>query len=84
MKEGDSMIKRPYLTSCLLLVGLLLGTAQKEEIERDMAYGRSVGVRGTPHYFIGRIEGDKLVDVKRVSGAQSFQAFADLIDPLLQ
>jgi protein-disulfide isomerase len=58
--------------------------AQKEEVERDMAYGRSVGVRGTPHYFIGRVEGGKLVDVKRVSGAQSLKAFADVIDSLLK
>jgi protein-disulfide isomerase len=58
--------------------------AQKEEIEKDLVYGQSVGVRGTPHYFIGRIEGDALVDVKRVSGAQPFQAFATIIDSLLQ
>jgi protein-disulfide isomerase len=58
--------------------------AQKEEVQKDLAYGQSVGVRGTPHYFIGRIEGDTLVDVKRVSGAQPFQAFATVIDSLLQ
>ena len=58
--------------------------AQKEEVEKDLAYGKSLGVRGTPHYFIGRIEGDKLVDVKRVSGAQSYQAFANVIDSLLK
>jgi protein-disulfide isomerase len=58
--------------------------AQREEIEKDLVYGQSVGVRGTPHYFIGRIEGDTLVDVKRVSGAQPFQAFASIIDSLLQ
>jgi protein-disulfide isomerase len=58
--------------------------AQKEEVEKDLAYGQSVGVRGTPHYFIGRIEGDELVEVKRVSGAQSYQAFANVIDSLLR
>jgi protein-disulfide isomerase len=57
---------------------------QKTEIEKDMDDGRSVGVRGTPHYFIGHIEGDKMVDVKQVSGAQSFQAFANFIDSLLK
>jgi protein-disulfide isomerase len=57
---------------------------QVTEVEKDLAYGQSVGIRGTPHYFVGRIEGDQIVDVKPLSGAQAYQAFANIIDPLLQ
>jgi protein-disulfide isomerase len=57
---------------------------QVKEVEKDLAYGQSVGIRGTPHYFVGRIEGDQVVDVKPLSGAQPYQAFANIIDPLLQ
>lgn len=57
---------------------------QVEEVDKDLAYGQSVGIRGTPHYFVGRIEGDQVVDVKPLSGAQPYQAFANIIDPLIQ
>jgi protein-disulfide isomerase len=58
--------------------------AQKKEVGDDLVYGQSVGVRGTPHFFVGRVEGGKLVDVKVLSGAQPFPAFQNLIDSFLQ
>lgn len=57
---------------------------QNQEVNNDLAYGQSVGVRGTPHYFVGRVEGDQIVDVKRLNGAQPFQSFAKIIDTMLQ
>ena len=58
--------------------------AQKQEVSEDLAYGQSVGVRGTPHFFVGRVDGSKLVEVKALSGAQPFPSFQSLIDSLLQ
>ncbi len=58
--------------------------AQKQEVSKDLTYGQSVGVRGTPHFFVGRVDGGKLVDVKALSGAQPFPSFQSLIDALLQ
>jgi protein-disulfide isomerase len=75
---GELALDLPAFQSCLE------DPEQLKEVASDQAYGQSIGVRGTPHYFIGRIEGNQLVDVKQVSGAQPFQNFQRIIDPLLQ
>ncbi|PYQ49551.1 MAG: thioredoxin [Acidobacteria bacterium] len=56
----------------------------EKKIEDDMAYGQSVGVQGTPHFFIGRLKGGQVVDLQRVSGAQPLPAFTQVIDSLLK
>lgn len=56
---------------------------QVRQVENDVNYGTSVGVSGTPHFFIGRLEGDVIVDVKTITGAQPFSVFAQAIDSLL-
>lgn len=53
-------------------------------VDVDQAYGQSIGVTGTPSFFIGRMENGILVDIKRVAGAQPFAQFSRIIDPLLQ
>ena len=58
--------------------------AEEQEVDKDLAYGQSIGVRGTPHFFLGRIEGGELIDVRRVNGAQAFPAFANILDELLK
>ncbi|MGH8566427.1 MAG: DsbA family protein [Gammaproteobacteria bacterium] len=57
---------------------------QGREVSGDSAYAQSLGVSGTPTFFVGRLEGGRLVQAKRITGAQSFQAFAQVIDSLLQ
>lgn len=54
------------------------------EIDGDLAYGQSVGVRGTPTFFIGRVEQNKLVNTKRLVGARPLQSFSSVIDSLLE
>jgi protein-disulfide isomerase len=54
------------------------------EVDRDLAYGQSVGIRGTPSFFVGRIEKGQVVDAKAISGAKPFTVFAQAIDPLLR
>ncbi len=62
----------------------LADPAQVEKVNNDMVYGQSLGIRGTPHFLVGRVEGDRIVDVTRVNGARPFQAFATAIDSLLK
>jgi protein-disulfide isomerase len=53
-----------------------------EAVRADSAYAASLGITGTPSFFIGRIEGDKLIEVQSLIGAQPFESFAAIIDGL--
>jgi len=57
---------------------------QAEEVDNDLAYGQSIGVRGTPSFFVGRVQGGQLVNARRITGAQPFPVFAQAIDSLLK
>ncbi len=57
---------------------------QMDEVMRDTRYGASLGIRGTPAFFIGRIEGEKIVGATPVIGAQPFSAFARVIETTIQ
>jgi len=57
--------------------------AQLKAVDTDQQYGQRIGVRGTPNFFIGRIQDGKLVHATRLSGAQPFSIFARNLDPLL-
>ncbi len=56
---------------------------QAQKIEKDLSYGQSLGIDGTPSFFIGRIEGKKLVDVKQIIGAQPPAVFSQAIEAAL-
>lgn len=58
--------------------------AQAQAIEADVADGKTVGVRGTPNFFVGRIEDGKMVKAKHISGAQPFASFQQALESLLQ
>ncbi|WP_444919043.1 DsbA family protein [Microbulbifer sp. JMSA003] len=53
-------------------------------VEDDFAYGQRIGVNGTPRFFIGRINDDKLVDIVPLSGAQPLSAFERVINKFLK
>ena len=53
-------------------------------VEANFEYGQSVGVRGTPNFFIGRIQNGTLVKARRISGAQSVSSFSRTLDALLR
>jgi protein-disulfide isomerase len=55
-----------------------------KDVEADVAYGTSVGVTGTPTFFIGRLKDNRLVSPQRISGAQPLAAFASAVDALLK
>ncbi|OGI12695.1 hypothetical protein A3K64_03935 [Candidatus Micrarchaeota archaeon RBG_16_36_9] len=48
----------------------------ESEIENDLADGRSLGVSGTPTFFIG----NDAVGYEKIVGAQSFSVFKQIID----
>lgn len=52
-------------------------------IEQSLREAAAFGVDGTPTFFIGRVEGDRLVDAHVVVGAQPYPALAQVIDSLL-
>lgn len=57
--------------------------AQAKEIEDDLAYGASVGVSGTPAFFIGKLKDGHIIDATFISGAQSYDRFSRVIDSIL-
>jgi protein-disulfide isomerase len=57
---------------------------QKVAITRDLKYAQSLGVQGTPTFFIGRLEGDRLVDAVRVVGAQPARVFTRVLDSFIK
>jgi protein-disulfide isomerase len=61
-------------------------TAPESEkaVDEDQRYGQSLGVQGTPHFFLGRVKGGQLVDVRRINGAQPAAAFTQVLDELLK
>jgi protein-disulfide isomerase len=58
-----------------------LPTAQR--VDADARYASTVGVSGTPKFYIGRIHGNKIVDAVEFSGARSFEVFKAAIDSRL-
>lgn len=62
----------------------LNGLPSSQQIEADIQYATSVGVSGTPKFFVGRIEGNKIVDAVELSGARSFETFSAAIDSRLE
>ncbi|MDQ2695335.1 MAG: DsbA family protein [Pseudomonadota bacterium] len=55
---------------------------RRQAVQADLAYGEQVGVTGTPSFFVGRIENNRLVDARRITGAQPLAAFERAIDAL--
>ena len=62
----------------------LTDPARAQSVDADLAYGKTVGVRGTPHFFIGRIADGTLIGARRLSGAQPFETFSRALTPLLE
>lgn len=73
-------------------IGLKAGTfvkcindpKQGEAVDQDLAYGNSLGVTGTPKFFVGKIQGETITNVVTISGAQSYGAFSGALLRLQQ
>lgn len=73
---GELGLDSAAFASCL--VDPSVGAA----VDADLAYGRGIGVTGTPKFFVGRLEGQTLVDVVLIPGAMPYAAFADAVSQL--
>lgn len=54
--------------------------AARAAVQADVALGKRLGVTGTPRFYLGRVEGKMLTDVRILSGIQRFET----LDRLLQ
>ncbi|MFV1997389.1 MAG: DsbA family protein [Acidiferrobacterales bacterium] len=57
---------------------------QPGKIESDYVYGRSLGIRGTPTFYIGRVTGNKITAATTIVGAQPYQKFSESMDRFLR
>jgi protein-disulfide isomerase len=62
----------------------LTDPARTETLNREMEAATKLGVRGSPAFFIGRLDGDRIVDAVAISGARSYSVFAKEVDLLLR
>lgn len=56
----------------------------KAEIHGDQSYAQVYGVEATPSFFVGRIEGNQIVDAIPLAGAVPFPYFVGAIESLLR
>jgi protein-disulfide isomerase len=61
----------------------MAGDAEQKRIAAELHDADALGVDGTPTFFIGRIEGEHLIDAVRLVGAQPYSQFVKAIDALL-
>ena len=61
----------------------MAGDAEQKRIAAELRDANALGVDGTPTFFIGRIEGGRLIDATRLVGAQPYPQFVKVIDALL-
>lgn len=52
------------------------------KVERDLTLGRSLGIRGTPSFLIGRVENGQLLEPQIVVGAQRYVVFESIFEQL--
>ena len=53
---------------------------QKKSVENDLNYATTLGVTGTPTFFIGSMKGDRLVNAVRIEGVQPYEVFSKVLD----
>lgn len=61
----------------------LQDAAVAKGVDQDMIAGSRYGVQGTPAFFLGRVKNGQLTDVVPMRGAQSYEAFARVLNTLL-
>ncbi|MDH5574694.1 MAG: DsbA family protein [Nitrospirota bacterium] len=59
-------------------------STRQNAVEADLAYGKTIGVRGTPNFYVGHIQNGQIMKSERISGAQPFKKFSQIIDALLE
>jgi len=62
----------------------LINDNQVEKIRQDMNDAAALGIRGTPTFYIGKVEGNKIVDARQIVGALPYSYFKQALDKALQ
>lgn len=62
----------------------MMDSNQLQRVEQDLADGRALNVRGTPTFFIGALEGGKVMSATRVVGALPYNLFRQALDKALE
>lgn len=57
--------------------------AMLTQVDADLAYGKQVGTRGTPNFYIGKIEGNSITNVVHISGSRSIEVFDRAIQQVI-
>jgi protein-disulfide isomerase len=55
----------------------------KSRVRQDVAAAQTLGMSGTPAFFIGREVGNGMMEGQLLSGAQSLDAFVELVEDAL-
>ena len=70
-------IKQSKFESCLN------DSTVSQQVDSDMQQGESVGVSGTPAFYIGKIVNGEVVNGQLITGARPFSSFSSVINRLL-
>jgi protein-disulfide isomerase len=61
----------------------LADPAQDKALGEALGAAEALGVRGTPHFFMGQVKDGQIVSLRALSGAQPFEAFQAALEALL-
>ena len=64
-------------------IACLKKPAHRAEIKGDLSYAQTLGITGTPSFFVGKLRNGHLVDAIKITGAQPVTVFERAIDKLL-
>jgi protein-disulfide isomerase len=64
-------------------LGECVARGMPDSVSRDITDAAELSVSGTPSFFIGRLQNDRLMVRARISGAQSMDAFVTTIEAVL-
>jgi len=62
----------------------LIDNNQREKIRQDMVDAQNLGIRGTPTFYIGTIQGNKIVDAQQIVGALPYNYFRNALEKALK
>ncbi len=55
--------------------GCLESGRHGDAIQQDQAIGKSLGIKGTPTFFLGINQGDQIILVRKIQGTQPYEVF---------